>query len=174
MDNISFGNIIQFVLQPHFSGWFLFLKWGFIVFSALLLGFIIFILMNTLWLKRLFLWDIQEFFTSRPFGVRRVVSDWLKIKARLDTGMTSEYKLAVIEADAMLDDILKRMGFGGESLGERLGKITAASLPNIEDIKVIHQTRNNIVHDPDYRLTLEEARKVIDVFEKALTDLQAL
>ncbi len=74
----------------------------------------------------------------------------------------------------MLDDILKRMGYGGESLGERLEKITVASLPNLDEVKVAHKTRNNIVHDPDYRLSLDEARKTLEIYEKTLTDLQAL
>ena len=88
--------------------------------------------------------------------------------------MESEHKLAVIEADSMLDNILKRMGFGGESLGERLEKLTVASLPNIEDAKEAHKIRSNIIHDPAYKLSLDEAKRIIEIYEKALTDLQAL
>ncbi|PIR71619.1 MAG: hypothetical protein COU43_01525, partial [Candidatus Nealsonbacteria bacterium CG10_big_fil_rev_8_21_14_0_10_37_25] len=95
-------------------------------------------------------------------------------KRRLETEMESEWKLAVIEADKIMDDILNRMGFGGKSLGERLGKLTAVSLPNIEEVKEAHKIRNNIIHDPTYRLSLEEAKRVIAIYEKALTDLQAL
>jgi len=73
----------------------------------------------------------------------------------------------------MLNDILKRMGFGGETLGERLEKLTAATLPNLEQIWEAHKIRNNIVHDPDYRLTLDEARKVLGIYEQALRDLEA-
>jgi len=74
----------------------------------------------------------------------------------------------------MLDDILKRMGYSGETLGERLNKLTIASLPNLEEAKEAHKIRNNIVHDPDYRLSLDEAKKTIETYERALTDLQAL
>jgi hypothetical protein len=88
--------------------------------------------------------------------------------------LESEYKLAVIEADSVLDDILKRMGFAGQTLGERLEKLTSASLTNIEEVREAHKTRNNIVHDPNYRLSLDEARKLISIYEKALVDLQAL
>lgn len=112
--------------------------------------------------------------TFRPYGVRKIVKEWLKIKARLDTGLESEYKLCVIEADSMLDDILKGMGIGGGSLGERLERITVASLSNLEQVRQAHTTRNNIVHDPNYRLSLDEAKKTVEIFEKSLTDLQAL
>jgi len=165
--------IISWLISPTFSGWLLILKILFIIVALIFLGFIIFALIKTLWLKRLIIWDLVEFFSFRPYGVRKVVKAWVKITARLETGLESEYKLAVIEADSMLNDILKRMGFGGETLGERLERLTAATLPNLEQIWEAHKIRNNIVHDPDYRLTLDGARRVLDIYEQALRDLQA-
>lgn len=165
--------IISWLISPTFSGWLLILKILFIVAALILLGFIIFALAKTSWLKRLWIWDLVEFFSFRPYGVRKVVKAWAKITSRLETGLESEYKLAVIEADSILNDILKRMGFGGETLGERLEKLTAATLPNLKQIWEAHKIRNNIVHDPDYRLTLDEARRVLDIYEQALRDLQA-
>lgn len=166
-------NIISFILNPTFNGWLLILKILFIVTALILLGFIIFVLVKTSWLKRLLIWDLVEFFSFRPYELRKVVKAWAKITARLETGRESECKLVVIEADSMLNDILKRMGFDGETLGERLEKLTTAILPNLEQIWEAHKIRNNIVHDPDYRLTLDEARRVLGIYEQALGDLQA-
>jgi hypothetical protein len=171
---MDINQIISFILNPTFSGWLLFLKILFIFFSSLLLGFIIFALIKTTWLKRLIIWDLEEFLTYRHFGVSKVARKWERIKKRLEGGIESEAKLAIIEADSMLDGILERMGFGGKTLGERLDKLTTASLPNIEELREAHKIRNNIVHDPTYKLDLEEAKKVILAYEKALTDLQAL
>ena len=166
-------DIISFILNPTLSGWLLILKILFIVAALIFLGFIIFALAKTSWLKRLLIWDLQEFLTFQPFGIRKIVRTWAKITNRLETGLESEAKLAVIEADSILNDILKRMGYGGEALGERLEKLTSATLPNLEQVCVVHKIRNNIVHDPDYRLTLDEARSVLDIYEQALRDLQA-
>jgi hypothetical protein len=166
--------ILNYIISPPLSGWLLFLKIIFIAFSLALIGFFIFVAFSTTWLKRFILWDVQEIMTYRPFGVRRIVKQWRKIKARLDTGLESEYKLAIIEADSMLDDILRRMGFAGASLGERLDKLTLASLPNLEETRKAHQIRNNIVHDPDYRLSLDESKSTLAIYEKALENLQAL
>lgn len=165
--------IISWLISPTFSGWLLILKILFIVAALILFGFIIFALAKTAWLKRLWIWDLVEFFSFRPYGVRKVVKAWAKITSRLETGLESEYKLAVIEADSILNDILKRMGFGGETLGERLERLTTATLPNLKQIWEAHKIRNNIVHDPDYRLALDEARRVLDIYEQALRDLQA-
>lgn len=171
-----FNNIISFILSPTFPDWVKLIKFVFVILSFFFIGFIIWALIKTTWLYRLLIWDIEEILTYRPFGVRKIVRQWQKIKSKLDTGLESEYKLAVLKADAMLDLVLARMGFGGKTktLGERLVKLTAASLPNIEEVKQAHKVRNNIVHDPAYRLSLDEAKKVIEAYGKALTDLQAL
>lgn len=166
-------NLMSFILSPTLTGWFLVLKIAFMVFSFLLLVGTIYFLFKCGWLKFILLFDTFEFFTWRPFGVRKIVKIWNRINARLDTGLESEYKLAVIETDSMLDDILKRMGYAGETLGERLKNLTSATLPNIEEIKATHQVRNNIIHDPDYRLSLDDTRTALAVFEQALRDLQA-
>ena len=167
-------SLVPYLISPPNFIWLLALKIIFIAFSLSLAGFMIFALWKTTWLKRMYLWDFQEIVTYKPFGVRRIVKQWSQVKARLDTGLEAEYKLAVIEADSILNDILKRMGYGGESLGERLEKLTAASLSNLADVKSAHQDRNNVVHDPNYRLVEDEAKKIIEIFEKVLTDLQAL
>ncbi|NCO80267.1 hypothetical protein GW869_00595 [bacterium] len=171
---MTIEQIISFILNPTFSGWLLVLKILCLIFSLIFFGFIIFALIKTSWLKRMIIWDLQEFLTYRPFGVSKIAGKWQKIKKRLEAGIESEAKLAIIEADSMLDGILDRMGFGGRTLGERLDRLTDVSLPNIEEAKKSHKIRNNIVHDPTYKLDLEEAKKVISAYEKALTDLQAL
>ena len=172
--NLTWQKIISFILNPTFPGWVIVLKTIFILTSLVFVGLIIFALIKTTWLKRMIIWDAQEFLTYRPFGVSKVVRKWQKTKKRLETGIESEAKLAIIEADKVLDDTLNRMGFGGLTLGERLERLKVASLPNIEEVKKAHKIRNSIIHDPTYRLDLEEAKKTIAAYEKALTDLQAL
>jgi len=166
-------NLISFFISPSLTEWLLIIKIIFIVLSLLFICFIIFALMKTSWLKFSFLYDAVELLTYRPFGVRKMEKNWKKIAARIDTGLESEYKLAVIEADNMLNEILNKMGYGGESLGERLEKLTVATLPDIEGIREVHQVRNNIIHDPNYKLSLNETRRLLEIFEKAFKDLEA-
>jgi hypothetical protein len=132
------------------------------------------VLVRSAWVKFLFLFDYTEFFTFRPYGLRRVVKKWQKIQQRLETANEGEYKLAVIEIDGMLSDILLRMGFKGETLGERLEIVTSAIIPNLQDLIQAHQVRNNVVHDPDYKLTLQEAQKTLEIYQIAFTNLDLI
>jgi Ser/Thr protein kinase RdoA (MazF antagonist) len=47
-------------------------------------------------------------------------------------------------------------------------------ISNLKELKEIRKVRDDIVEDPSYRLTEEETRRVLKVYEKALRDLQAL
>ena len=131
-------------------------------------------LLKTNYLRVRILEDLFEFFSFRPIGAKKLIKQWQKTKGRLETELESEYKLAVIEADSALDEILKKMGYPGDTIGEKLEKINVAVLPSVEEVREAHKIRNNIVHDPDYRINLDGVKKVITIYEKALTDLGAL
>lgn len=172
--DIDFNDIISIMLSPDLQEKLFVLKVVFLAVSAFLLLSIIYFALRTHYFQWLFVQDFWEFFTFRPFGAKRITRIWNKILKRLETGMESEYKLAVIEADDMLDASLKRMGYMGQGLEDRLSKLTSATLPNIDDVYNAHKTRNNIVHNPDYRLTYDEAKATMDVYSKAFEALQIL
>jgi len=152
----------------------LIIKAIFISFGIVAIGVILFILKKTDWLKYRYLQDTTEFLTFKAYGTQKNTKDWLKITKRLDSGLESEYKLAVIEADGMLDNVLKKMGYQGETLGDRLKQLTPETCSNIEDVWTAHKIRNDIVHDPDYRLSLEETRKALTMYEKAFQELEII
>ncbi len=172
--NIDFNAVISFLTSAEIQEKLLPVRIAFLVISGIFLGIIVFILLTSHYLQWLFIQDMWEFITYRPFGAKRITRRWRKILKRLETETESEYKLAVIEADDLLDSSLKRMGYAGQNLEERLDKLTSATLPNIEAVKKAHQTRNDIVHDPDYRLSLEEVKKTLDIYDQAFRSLQIL
>lgn len=104
----------------------------------------------------------------------KVRKRWEAILARLQSNEESNYKLAVIEADKLLDDILKRVGYQGETMGDRLKKITTEQLTNIDEVWRAHKVRNNIVHDVDFKLNQDQARKTVETLEKALKEMEAI
>ena len=83
------------------------------------------------------------------------------------------YKMAVLEADKLLDHVLKAMAFGGSSLGERL-KVACFKYPNLRRVWACHKIRNQLVHEANYRLKESEARKAITGFKSALKELRVL
>ena len=174
INNIDFNGIFSYFISSRIHETLLPFKIAFLIISGILVGIMIFITLRTHYLQWLFVQDWVQFVTMKPLGARKITRQWNKILRRLETGTEAEYKLAVIEADDMLDAALKKMGYLGQTFEERLGKLTSATLPNIEQLHEIHNLRNNIVRNPDYRLTLDEAKKATDVYGRAFRDLQIL
>lgn len=172
--NEFLNEIISFILQPKLPDWFLPVKYTFIFFTFFFLGYVVWSLVKTTWLKRFLLWDLKEFLTYRPFYSKTFAPKWKKIEKRLETGIESDFKLAVLEADELLNECLTKMGYPGEKLEEKLEKLTEEVISNLEEVKKIREVRNSIIEDPTFKLTLEETKRVLAVYKKALEDLQAL
>jgi len=104
----------------------------------------------------------------------KLLKKWGKIEKRLKSTQEIEWKLAVIEADKLFDNILKKMGYAGKNMDERLAKVTAEQVANIDRIKEAHKIRNEIVHKPDYQLQKPIAEKAVRAIKKALEELEVL
>ena len=104
----------------------------------------------------------------------KLISKWEKVKAKMKTGNQSDYKVAIIEGDNIIDDLITRMGYAGENFGDRLSKINPGQIGNIEDLRVAHEVRNRIIHDESFVLTKEEAEETLDKFEEFLRYFQVI
>src|SRR3989344_1135704 len=98
-------------------------------------------------------------------------SEWEGIVKKSQSIRDSDWKLSVIEADKLVDDVLKEMGYGGESMGERLMMIKPDELMHLQDLWDAHKLRNLIVHDTSYTITQDQVLTAIHSFEKVLKEL---
>lgn len=99
---------------------------------------------------------------------------WEKIKKLLKSGSESLYKVAVIEADNLIDEYIRKMGYGGNTSGERLENILPGQIENIEELKEAHKVRNRIIHEEDFQLTKVQAEEVLAKYEHFLDYHDAL
>ncbi len=98
---------------------------------------------------------------------------WKSIQDLMSYGKEMNYKLAVIEADKLLDQALKDLHFSGETMAERL-KLASYKFPNLKKVWWAHKVRNLIVHDVRYQLKFNEAKKVVSLFHNSLTLLKII
>lgn len=101
---------------------------------------------------------------------KRVRKNWNKIEARLSTGDYSQYKLAIIEADNLIDGIFKSMGLKGNDMIERMKTLNPEQLEAEEDLEKAHKIRNQIINDPSFNVEKEEAKANLDIYAKFLTE----
>ena len=84
----------------------------------------------------------------------------------------NDWKLAIIEADIILDEELKKAGYGGTSLGERLKSISPAQLSSLDFAWQAHKVRNQIAHaGADFVLTHKMAEETIKQYKIVFDEL---
>ncbi len=103
-----------------------------------------------------------------------LTSKWGEITRHFNSEKEAEWKFAIIEADKLVDDILKSAGYTGDTMGERLMGIEKVQLLSLDGLWEAHKIRNKLVHDTNYFLRYAEARRAIQFYEKILEELQAI
>ena len=169
-----FNEILNFLLNPKFEGWLLVLKIVFLIFGFFFLGFTIWGAFFTSWFRKIFWEDFVEFIKYKPFEAKIFASKWKKIKKRLISEIEAEAKLAILEADSLLDQFLAKQGYPGQTLRERLESVPEDVILNKKELKEAIKIKEAIVEDPSFRLTNQEAKKILEIYEKALKDLNAI
>ena len=97
---------------------------------------------------------------------------WERVEQYMTSLNVSDWKIAILEADNILDDVTERMGYKGENLGERMKQIEASDFPYLEEAWQAHKMRNTIAHKgTDYELTRSEAEQTINIYHRVFKEL---
>jgi len=114
----------------------------------------------------------KEFLRKKPKA--KLVTRWNKLRNDIELGDDAKMKVAVIEADDVIIDLIRRMYAGAPfakkeiPVDEMIDSIPAGQIENLADIKNSHLTRNRIIHDESFVLTAEEAHEVLAPYEEFL------
>lgn len=96
---------------------------------------------------------------------------WLKVQAHINSDDHSQWRLAVLEADIMLGDILEKMGYQGDSIGDKLKSVDKSDFLTLDYAWEAHKIRNQIAHEgSDFQLNEREAKRVIDLYKTVFSE----
>jgi hypothetical protein len=85
----------------------------------------------------------------------------------------STWPLAVIDADKLLDEALKRSRYKGKTMGERLVS-AQRDIKSNDEVWFGHKLRNRLVHETNVKLTKRDVKDALVGIRGALKDLGAL
>ncbi|MAF59288.1 MAG: hypothetical protein QF858_03615 [Candidatus Pacebacteria bacterium] len=98
---------------------------------------------------------------------------WEDILAHIGSENPNDWRLAIIEADVLLEQILTRAGYEGETLGEQLKSVARGDFESIDSAWEAHKVRNRIAHEGTrYDITHDEAKQTINLYRRVFKDLQ--
>lgn len=96
---------------------------------------------------------------------------WHDVAKLMASESAQDWKIAVLEADSILDGLLEDLGYKGESLGERLKNASGGTIQSLEAAWRAHKVRNAIAHDTlTARLPRREAEETIADFERVFRE----
>ena len=96
---------------------------------------------------------------------------WQRVEAHINSANPSDWRLAIMEADIMLADILTKMGYQGDSIGEQLKGVEPSDFLTLNDAWEAHKVRNQIAHQgSDFQLNERDAKRIIGLYKKVFSE----
>ncbi len=97
---------------------------------------------------------------------------WHYILTLIESPNDSDWRVAIIEADTMLDEVLTKKGMDGETLSDKLEQAKSNGYATIQNAWDAHLVRNKIAHQgSNFSLTQIEGRRVIRMFQNFFEEL---
>lgn len=102
-------------------------------------------------------------------------SKWAEIETHATSGNPGDWRLAIIEADIMLDALLTEEGYPGGSVGEKLKSARPESFASLQDAWDAHKIRNDIAHrGSDFVLTQRSVTEAIAKYRRVFEEFGAV
>lgn len=106
---------------------------------------------------------------------QKIVSQkWEQIIQRAAGKDEKSYRLAILEADGLIDESLQKGGYQGKDMAERLKTIHPNELKNLDALWEAHKIRNRIAHEADFRLSISEAERILEIYQAVLKEFELL
>ncbi len=91
---------------------------------------------------------------------------WDKIEEHIGSENSSDWRLAILECDIILDEMLTKMGYRGETIADKLKAVEKSDFLSIDKAWEAHRVRNDIAHrGSNFQITGMEARRIVSLYE---------
>ncbi|HEY0220831.1 MAG TPA: hypothetical protein VGC58_01270 [Candidatus Paceibacterota bacterium] len=100
---------------------------------------------------------------------------WERILKYLESTNENDWRLAIIEADIMLDELLEKMAIPGESIGDKLKIVERSDFRTLDNAWEAHKFRNLIAHEgSSFIINQREAKRIIGLFETVFREFEII
>jgi hypothetical protein len=96
---------------------------------------------------------------------------WANVQSQINSHSVNDWKQAILEADIILEEMLEKMGYKGDSIGEKLKKVERSDFITLDKAWEAHKVRNRVAHKgSDFVLSRDEAEKAIDLYKEVFEE----
>ena len=107
--------------------------------------------------------------------VPRTQLRWSKVMEQASSHSEQHWRLAILEADIMLNELLDLRGYKGDTMADKLKQVERADFNSIDDAWEAHKIRNTIAHEgASFQINNRETRRIISLYEKVFREFKII
>ncbi len=167
---VKYFLIIREVTVDYFHPAMPFIYVSSIIISGLLLWFTIYCIAASNYMKNRVIEKYMDMYGVGDVGKYRQLRAWKHVIRRMKTNVSSNWKIAILEADQLMDEILKASGYRASSVDDRFKQIEPQVFSNMDQLHEAHQIRNRVMREADYEIPKNEALKVLRIYQEAFKE----
>lgn len=100
---------------------------------------------------------------------------WQHILEEAASDSDQARRLAILEADIMLNELLDTLGYKGETMADKMRAADRVNFRTIENAWEAHRARNRIAHEgAAHPISAREARRVIALYESVFREFRVI
>lgn len=103
--------------------------------------------------------------------LRQTNERWQKVEKHIESQNPTDWRLAILEADIILDEMLQKMGYHGAGIGEMLKSVEKSDFLTLDAAWEAHKVRNNIAHQgSDFVMSHPEAKRTVNLYKQVFEE----
>jgi FlaA1/EpsC-like NDP-sugar epimerase len=114
--------------------------------------------------------------TAHPVAARdisRTQLRWNRIVEEASSDNEQNWRLAILEADIMLNELLDSLGYKGETMADKMRQVERGDFNTIDIAWEAHRARNAIAHQGlSSPLSPREARRIVGLYERVFREFK--
>lgn len=96
---------------------------------------------------------------------------WSNVQSLINSHSVNDWRQAIIEADIILDEMLDKMGYHGDGVGDKLKQVEPSDFITLDRAWEAHKIRNRIAHKgTSHALSRDEAERAIKLYEQVFEE----
>ena len=104
-----------------------------------------------------------------------VVERWKKVLEHASSENPSDWRIAVIEADIILDDLLSVLNLPGSTIGDKLKAVEPSDFLTLDKAWEAHKARNMIAHQgSNFLINQREIHRIISLYEAVFREFKMI
>ena len=96
---------------------------------------------------------------------------WNRVLENANSEDEHKWRLGILEADIMLNELLDLQGYKGETIAEKLKQVSKTNFNSVDDAWEAHKVRNKVAHEGvEFHISEREKNAVITMYERVFKE----